>query len=150
MSKIVPQFKIREWPSDLPLAHMSCDVLVPYDALKGGVFLNACGTTETEVFHALDAIEMDDEVRSSVKVVSATLDFSDEAALQSNLFPVVVPVHHLTGEVHYGGIGCNPTESEANLDYVSEDVTDYRFVGAMMRMPDPSLECDAGPLLPSP
>lgn len=151
MSKIVPQFKLRNWPADLPLESLSVEVLVPYDAKTGKVYLNACGADEHEIASALDAIEMPDEQRPHMKSVVATLDFSDSAALQSSLFPVHVPVHVETGKVFLGGIGSNAVEADANLSFSNADADDYLIVTAMMRMPAPSLEYDADEsLLPSP
>jgi len=151
MSKIVSQFNLRSWPADLPLESMLVEVLVPYDAKSGKVYLNACGADENEVALALGAIEMPDDQRPQMKSIVATLDFSDAAALQSSLFPVHVPVHIKTGKVFLGGIGSNAVEADANLAFANVDVDDYRIVTAMMRMPAPSLEYDEDEnLLPSP
>lgn len=151
MSKIVPQSEVRSWPSNLSLESHSVEVLVPYDAKTGRVYLNACGADDREVSLALDSIEMPDEQRTHMKVVVATLDFSDSAALQSSLFPVHVPVHVDTGKVHLGGIGSNVVEADANLRFSNADPEQYRIVTAMMRMPAPSLEHDnETDLLPSP
>lgn len=151
MSKIVPQFKLRSWPADLPLQSLSVEVLVPYDVKTGKVYLNACGADEHEIASALDAIEMPDEQRPRMKTVVATLDFSDEAAISSSLFPVHVPVHIEKGQVHLGGIGSNATEADANLSFSNAETEDYRVVTAMMRMPPPALDYDYDDnLLPSP
>jgi len=150
MSKIVPQFERRSWPANLPLESLAIEVLVPYDAKTGKVYLNACGADDREVSSALDAIEMPDEQRPNMRSIVATLDFSDSAAME-NLFPVHVPVHVGTGKVLLGGIGSNPVEADANLSFSNANSDDYRIVTAMMRMPAPSLEYDAPEsLLPSP
>ncbi len=151
MSKIVPQFRIKKWPDNLPLESLQVEVLVPYDAKKGTVYLNACGADLDEVAVALTAIDIVGLARFDIRTVVASLDFSDEAALQSNLFPVWVPVHVETGKVHLGGVGSNATEAEANLSFWDIHEDDYRFVTAMMRMPAPTLEYDSEEiLLPSP
>lgn len=151
MSKIVPQLHLRNWPADLPLESIQVEVLVPYDAKTGAVYLNACGADEDEVASALTAIEIVGEARFQIRTVVSTLDFSDAAALQSNLFPVHVPVHIETGKVLLGGIGSNAVEADANLSFSNVDADDYRIVTAMMRMPAPTLEYDADEsLLPSP
>jgi hypothetical protein len=143
MSKIDKQFELRSWPSGLPLHNQQVEVLVPYDAKSGTVYLNACGADVDEVAVALTAIDIVGLARVDIRTVVATLDFSDEAALQSNLFPVWVPVHVETGKVHLGGVGSNATEAEANLSFWDIHEDDYRFVTAMMRMPAPTLEFDA-------
>jgi hypothetical protein len=150
MSKIVPQFRLKKWPADLPLECLQVEVLVPYDAKTGAVYLNACGADVDEVAVALTAIEIVGEARFQIRTVAATLDFSDEAAILSSLFPVWVPVNVGTGKVHLGGVGSNETEADANLSFWNVDADDYRIVTAMMRMPAPSLEYDEEEnLLPS-
>jgi hypothetical protein len=151
MSELIPQFHFKKWPADLPLESMQVEVLVPYDAKTGTVYLNACGADVDEVAVALTAIEIVGLARFQIRTVVATLDFSDEAALLSSLFPVWVPVHVETGKVHLGGVGSNATEAEANLSFWDVHEDEYRFVAAMMRMPAPTLEFDADEnLLPSP
>ena len=151
MSKIVPQFRIKEWPENLPLESMQVEVLVPYDAKTGAVYLNACGADVDEVAVALTAIEIVGLARFQIRTLVATLDFSEEAAIQSSLFPVWVPVHIGTGKVHLGGVGSNATEAEANLSFWDINEDEYRFVTGMMRMPAPTLELDDEEnLLPSP
>jgi hypothetical protein len=151
MSKIVPQSNLRSWPAGLPLENMSVEVLVPYDARTGKVYLNACGADENEIASALAAIEMPDDQRPQMKSIIATLDFSDSAALQSSLFPVHVPVHIETGKVFLGGIGSNAVEADANLSFANVDVDDYRIVTAMMRMPTLTIDQDIeANLLPFP
>ncbi len=135
MSKIVSQPVIRPWPKGVPFRSERYEVVIPYDAGVGHVFLNAIGASEEEALAGLRAIELDDEVANRIETIQATLDFSDAAALRSDLFPVCVPVHRGTGEIFAAGIGSSTTEAEVNLDFWSKDQDDYTLVSASLVMP---------------
>lgn len=114
-------------------------VLVPYDSNTGTVYLNACGQDESEACHALSAIDLNEDEWEAVRLVEAKIDFSEDAKLLSNLFPVAVPINTHTGKPLLLGIGHNLREAEANLAFANGDEEAHHFIWGMMQMPAPSL-----------
>jgi hypothetical protein len=148
MSKLVQQAVYVEASSTLSPSQ-PIEVVIPYDRETGRVYLNAIGANVHEAMEALRAISLDEDAHDRIDTINASLEFSEAALQQADLFPVHVPFDRETGAIFIAGIGSNYTEALVNLDFWNQDQGNFAILRASLVMPQMILKEAETPKLPS-